>query len=329
MKWLLPSLCIVCFAVRGTADDVVLEAKGYVVAAHVVQVSPSVPGILTWMDPRLEEGQTFKEGDVLAKIDDREFRCDLDHAEQALRAVQARLKAMQSDGQDEIKQAEAELDEEKANQAQQNKALERLRVLREKAAASSEEYDAAVAAAAVAASKVARSQTALERLSHGRQDRLDAAEADVGAAKADLDKAKLRLDACEIRAPIGGAILARKAEKGDYINPRGFNVASNLCDMADLSDLEVDVKVQERDIAKISKGQPCTIQPEAYQNDAAFLKAHPNGYEGKVSRVMPVADRAQGAIPARLRVDVPAAEAGVYLRPDMGVIVSFKASKKS
>jgi HlyD family secretion protein len=94
--------------------------------------------------------------------------------------------------------------------------------------------------------------------------------------------------------------------------------------MADLSDLEVDLTIQERDIANIVVGQKCTVVPEAFQNNKAFRARHPTGYDGEVSRLMPIADRAKGAIPVRVKVVVPREEEGVYLKPDMGVIVSFK-----
>ena len=38
---------------------------------------------------------------------------------------------------------------------------------------------------------------------------------------------------------------------------------------------------------------------------------------------MPVADRSKAAIPVRVKVAVPKAEEGVYLKPDMIAIVSF------
>jgi HlyD family secretion protein len=84
--------------------------------------------------------------------------------------------------------------------------------------------------------------------------------------------------------------------------------------MADLSDLEVDLKIQERDISKVFQGQKCKIRAEAWPDRV---------YDGYVSRLMPIADRSQGALPVRVKVNVPAAEEGVYLKPEMGAIVSF------
>ena len=61
-------------------------------------------------------------------------------------------------------------------------------------------------------------------------------------------------------------------------------------------------------------GQRCRIHAEAYPE---------RHYEGYVSRLMPTADRAKSAIPVRVKVSIPREEEGVYLKPDMGAIVTF------
>jgi hypothetical protein len=38
---------------------------------------------------------------------------------------------------------------------------------------------------------------------------------------------------------------------------------------------------------------------------------------------MPTADRAKGSISVRVKIDIPRAEAGQYLRPEMGALVTF------
>ncbi len=85
--------------------------------------------------------------------------------------------------------------------------------------------------------------------------------------------------------------------------------------MADLSDLEVDLSIQERnDLARVHKGQKCKVRPEAFPDRV---------YDGVVSRLMPIADRAKGAVPVRVKLSVPAEEEGVYLKPEMSAVVSF------
>jgi multidrug resistance efflux pump len=148
----------------------------------------------------------------------------------------------------------------------------------------------------------------------------------VEQAFAALAKAKWRLDNTDIKAPVTGTVLTKKAEKGNLVNPSAFSsgISASLCEMADLRELEIDLSVQERDIAQVRQDQPCWVMPEAYQADREFLKKHPRGYEGFVSRIMPTADRAKGAIPVRVKIKfISQEEAGVYLRPEMSTLVSF------
>src|SRR5205809_846075 len=56
-------------AVAGSGE-VVLQAKGYVIPLHPVQVSPKVGGMLIEVHKDLEEGRYFKKGQWLAKIED-------------------------------------------------------------------------------------------------------------------------------------------------------------------------------------------------------------------------------------------------------------------
>jgi HlyD family secretion protein len=58
----------------------------------------------------------------------------------------------------------------------------------------------------------------------------------------------------------------------------------------------------------------CKVRAEAYPERM---------YDGVVSRLMPQADRGKGSVPVRVRVNVPKEEEGVYLKPDMGVVVFF------
>ena len=66
---------------------------------------------------------------------------------------------------------------------------------------------------------------------------------------------------------------------------------------------------------QVQKDQKCRVAAEAWPNRPP--------YKGVVSRLMPTADRAKGAIPVRVKVQVPRDEEGVYLKPEMGAVVSF------
>src|SRR5437667_9022573 len=113
-----------------------------------------------------------------------------------------------------------------------------------------------------------------------RIERIEAAWAELELAEADMIKAKWNLDNCIIRAPVSGTILTKKAEIGNLVNPIAFNGSFSLCEMADLSELEVDMSIEERDVSKVFKGQVCKVRPEAFPDRV---------YEGEVSRLMQTA----------------------------------------
>ncbi len=235
-----------------------------------------------------------------------------------------------SNPREEIEAARNELKESEATLNQLRLDLRRSDQLVGASTLSAKEYEQAKYAYDAMKRRVERLRFSLKIMDRGsREERQKAAEADFNAAKADVAKAKWRLDNCEIKAPISGHILTKKAEKGNVVNPLGFNISGSLCDMANLAELEIDLSIQERDIARIEKDQVCTIMPEAFQNHEPFRKRHPRGYDGRVIRLMPIADRSKGAINVRVKVEnIPKDEIGKILKPEMSVLVSFQKMSK-
>jgi multidrug efflux pump subunit AcrA (membrane-fusion protein) len=314
-----------------SSGQVVLENKGNVVPVHLIQVSPKVAGLILDLHIRdekghvvknergedvvLVEGIRVKEDWVLATLEDVEYRTNYDHIRASLAEAQQNLAVLTDFRQVEIDQAKAKWEEATAQRKQLG--LDRIRSSRLRGSSLAErDYEQADSAYLAMVNHEKSLRIDYELLQHGPRDRqIAAARRRVEQCKADYDKAKWQLDNCVVRAPTTGTILTKKAEKGNIINPIAFNISASLCEMADLSDLEIDLSIQERDIAKVKKGQQCRIVPEAFPDRL---------YDGYVSRLMPQADRAKGAVPVRVKVIVPKDEIqGSYLKPEMGAIVSF------
>jgi multidrug resistance efflux pump len=316
-------------APTASSGEVVLQAKGYVVPAHQVQVSPKVGGMIKELNKKFEEGQFFQEGEVLAWLETDDYQADYDHALAARGAAEQRYKESLCNRPEEIEAARNELRESEATLRQLELDLRRSERLVGTTAQSPKEYEQAKFTYDAMKRRVDRLRFAYDLMKKGpREEKQKATLADWEAAKADVVRAKWRLDNCEIKAPISGHILTKKAEKGNVVNPLAFSISASLCEMANLGDLEIDLSVQERDIARVEKGQPCTIMPEAFQNHEPFRQRHPRGYEGKVIRLMPIADRSKGAINVRVKVQIPQDEIGKVLKPEMSVLVSFLKADK-
>jgi RND family efflux transporter MFP subunit len=164
--------------------------------------------------------------------------------------------------------------------------------------------------------KLAEAELAKAKDGAGKAD-LAIAEAKVEVARAEVVVAQYHLDCTTVRAPINGIIIAKRAEVGTRLDPKAFQVSASLCDLADLRTMEVEVSIQERDLAKITKGQECVIRVDAFPNTT---------YRGRVHRLQPVADRARGAVGVRVRLETPAANE--WLRPELSATVQFMNREK-
>lgn len=293
----------------------VLVAKGYIIPAHQISVSPvEVIGRIVQLN--IEEGKFFKQGEVLAVIDSTSYQADYDEAVAQYNLAKARLEELENGPrEEEIKQLRADIDEARAMLKQYTAEYQRNRDLR--SATTQRDTEVAEANYSVGQARVKRLEQTLALL-WPRVERKDQARAELASADARVARAKFRLDNCQIRAPVAGTILSKKAEIGNLINPVVGGLSTSLCDMADLSDMEVDLEIQERDIAKLFEGMACEIRADAYKS---------RKYDGYLDRIMPMAKRGGGVIPVRVKVKVTADEQGKYLKTDMGAEVTFLNKK--
>ncbi|HVK14033.1 MAG TPA: efflux RND transporter periplasmic adaptor subunit, partial [Gemmataceae bacterium] len=254
-------------------------------------------------------------GDILAEIDPTPFLAMQAEQLASVAAAKFRYLEVETSVPLAIRQAEAELKEAEAGLTPARQEWDRVRSRRAGAGLSEVDVEKAEAAYYAAVSKVSVKQAALETLKKTEDVRRAAAKAEWDAAGARLRQTEWKLKNCTIVSPVTGVILTKKAEVGSLLNPVVGGVSTNLCDIADLRKLEVDLEVQERDISKVRLDQACRIKPDAYPNRV---------YEGYVERVMPIANRAKSVVPVRIKV-VPRADEvqGQYLKPEMGVTVTF------
>lgn len=304
-------------------EPVALESKGYVIPVHLILVSPKVGGMLTKLNIR--EGDIVEKGSLIAEIEKVDYQSDVAKAENLLSAAKFRLQELLVGARpEEIEQSELELREAQRQLKQMELDLARTRRLSDSASLSIRELEQSQYGFEAMQQKVKRLETAYDLIRKGpRKERIDAARSEVQQLDAELAKAKWRLDNCTILAPIAGMILTKKAEENNMVNPAAFNGSFSICEMADLRDVEVELDIQERDISKVFLHQECLVLPDAWQSSKRFLAIHPRGYKAYVSRIMPTANRSKGAVPVRVRIVVPKEEQGVFIKPDMGAMVTF------
>lgn len=311
--------------------DIQLEVKGYLVPAQQIAVSPiDVSGRVTEL--HVVEGDFYNKGDLLAQLDSTNYEAAVKESEAAVTSAKQRLISAEQKLNEinaileaEKKQAAALLSEAMATQERSEAEWNRINGINGVSAQERIQFKTDLEISQARVNKLEADQTILLK---SRPVRIAAAEADMAAAKGDvaaaearLAQSQWRLNNCTITAPIKGNVLSKGAEIGNLVNPLAFSASSgSICDMADLSDLEADLEIPERDISKIKKGQECRIRADAYPKKI---------YDGHVDRIMPIANRAKSIVTVRVKVKLPPdEEPGTFLKPEMGAVVSFLTNEK-
>src|ERR1700694_541676 len=129
---------------NGSGGNTVLAAAGYIVAHHTIDVNSKVTGRIAWIG--VEKGDKVHAGQVLVRLEDQEFRAQVQQSQGAVAAANARLKQLEHGSRpEEIQQSSANLDEARANLANAKVTLDRTKTLAEQGVMSRQPLDDAQA----------------------------------------------------------------------------------------------------------------------------------------------------------------------------------------
>ena len=148
--------------------------------------------------------------------------------------------------------------------------------------------------------------------------RLEGARATVQEVQGQLDLARTYLDWTVIRSSINGVVLEKLVDAGELVTPQSFGGARGpstaLLAVADLKDLQVEIDLNEADLAKVSLRQKCRVTPEAYPDKS---------YEGHVAEIAPEANRQKGTLQVKVQIHEP----DHFLTPELTAKVDFLGGK--
>jgi HlyD family secretion protein len=304
-------------AVAESADapGTVLTASGYIVAHHKINVNSKVTGRVSWIG--VEKGDKVKQGQVLVRLEDEEFRAQVKQAEGAVENARAYLLELQNGSRpEEIQQAQHNLDQARATLVNDKITLDRTKDLVAQGVLSKQSLDDATA-------KFEADQQRVNSLEQGfrlskigpRPEEIARAKGALLQAEGQLGYVKSQLGATLIRAPVSGTILERTAEKGELVTAafastvEGGPVGSVVA-LADLNDLQVELDIAQDDFAKLSPKQRGTVTTDAYPD---------RKYDGQIAEISPQANRQKATVQVKFRILKP----DEFLRPEMNATVKF------
>jgi membrane fusion protein (multidrug efflux system) len=297
------------------------------VGGDVTVIAPKVAGLIA--EVAVTDNQTVHAGDLLAKLDDRDYRAALVKAVAAVAGQQAALANLEANRRLQeavIAQAEAELTATAAEIARTRYDVDRYRNLAHDQFASVQrfqqaeaDYQKAIAADARARAALDAAQRQLAVIDTQKQQTTAA----LAGAIADRDTAQLNLGYTELRAPIDGTIGNRSARVGAYAS-----VGAQLMSLVPAHGLWVDANFKENQLARMRSGMPVTIEADVLPGEtftgrvaslapatgAVFSLLPPENATGNFTKIVQ-------RVPVRVQLDDGAATLG-RLRPGLSVTAS-------
>jgi HlyD family secretion protein len=222
-----------------------VTASGKVQAKTEVKISANVSGEI--INIPVVEGQRVSKGDLLVQLDPNQYEAQVRQSQAGYDAATASMK----------------LEEASAEEARL--VYDRQKALFDKNLTSQEAYDAA-------RTRYATSQASLE-----------AARSRMEQAKAAVDQARESLGYTTIHSPIDGFITDLQSETGEIVMGSLNYQASVIMVVSDLSEIEVEVEVDETDIALVAMDQSVEIELDAMRDTTFGGRVTQIGNSARVS----------------------------------------------
>jgi len=206
-----------------------LDASGYIVARRQATVSSKITGKV--MEVLIEEGQRVNKDQVIARLDDSNYRTAYEQAKAQVAQAQANVHAAQV----AFDNAAPTFDRNKKQIAQ--------------GVISAQTFDSAKAAYDASETALAVSKSSEE------------------VARAALASAQQNLADCVIRAPYAGVVTVRAAQAGEIVSPisaGGGFTRTGIGTVVDMDSLELEVDVSENFINRVKSQQPASVKLNAY-----------------------------------------------------------------
>jgi membrane fusion protein (multidrug efflux system) len=294
------------------------------VGGDVTVIAPKVAGFIA--EVAVTDNQAVHAGDLLVKLDDRDYRAALAKATAAVAAQEATLANLDATRrlqESMIAQAEAEVAAAEAEVARSRFDVVRYSRLASDQYASLQRFQQADADNKKAIAAVEKARAALA----AAQRRLDVIDTQKQQARAALDQAiaerdlaRLNLSYTELRAPIDGVVGNRSARAGAYAM-----VGAQLISLVPAHGLWVDANFKESQLAHIRPGLPASVEADvlpgrvfhghiaslAPATGASFSVLPPENATGNFTKIVQ-------RVPVRIHLDDEASTLG-NLRPGLSV----------
>lgn len=220
-------------------DSRVRTFPGRVEASNKVELAFQVSGLLNSLPVR--EGQTVTKGEVIAQLRQDEFEARLKALQSQLDGSRAALQALRAGVRPEERlRLEAQVRSAEATLVNARAEFGRSAQLLQNRVISPLENDRAVAAYSVAQENYKAARQTLEQSMTGREEDIQAKEAEVRGFESRVVEANLQLTDSTLHAPYDGVIATRFVEQGQNIRAK-----QPVIKFQDIDEIDIAVDIPE------------------------------------------------------------------------------------
>lgn len=272
------------------ADSDRIELSG-TVEARELDLAFQVGGRIASL--AVDEGDAVKAGQLLAELDPRDYQLALHTAvaqEEAARAALAILQA--GTRQQELRVAEAKLNQAQANLDYARAEFKRVSELIPKKLATDSQLDQTRQQQNVALAGVEQAQQNLALLREGpRREELDQAAAQYRARQVAVETAQQQLQYVQLHSPVAGVVSVRLAEAGEVVA-----AGKAVLRIAELGKPWVRAYLNEADLPRVQLGQAAEVRVDGLPGQV---------WTGRLAFIAPNAEFTPKTVETRaLRVDL-------------------------
>ena len=317
-----------------------VAASGKVFPEIEVNISPDVSGEV--VDLYVEEGDSVRIGQLLAKIDPEAIQSQVERQAASVNNTQAQVARAKADIERNkalLTQSQAQKEQIQAQLTNTRSIHERNDELYKEGIISIQEFDQSLSnlqnLEASLKSAGANYQSAKANLNAAEQS-AKAAEFTVKSSQASLKELRTNLKRTSVFSPMTGVVSMLSVEKGERVVGAGMMAGTEMMRVANMNSMEVQVDVSENDIPRVTLDDDVEVEVDAYID---------RKFKGKVTEIANSATSATGAATSlnsdqvtnfvvKIRVDLDSyqdlttASNRFPLRPGMSASVEIFTNKK-
>ena len=233
-----PALQVEVLDAKPENVPVAITGYGEVRVLNEVSITPEVSGKVVKIHPRLEPGEVIEEGEIIFRIDPRDYEAAHIEARATVAQMESSLTRMKR---------QYEIDRERLKTIQRTGELSKQQYERVKGLFVVDKVgtQSGVDQAEQTFNNASDQQEQMAKAVELYPLQIKETESNLLSTKSRMETAKIRLERCTIKSPFDGRIKSVSVEKGQYVSP-GMSVIT----LADDSVLEIQVPLDSRDANK-------------------------------------------------------------------------------